>query len=38
MRDAGSWDLTEITGQACRRQFRYDACVRLFDEPEGAGA
>jgi hypothetical protein len=38
MRDAGSWDLTEITGQARHRRIRYDAYVRLFDEPEGAGA
>ncbi len=32
--------LTEVTGQARNRRFRYDAYVRLFDEPgnEAAGA
>jgi Fic family protein len=28
--------LTEITGQARNRRFRYDAYVRLFDEPDGS--
>jgi hypothetical protein len=27
--------LTEITGQVRHRRFRYDAYVRLFDEPDG---
>lgn len=27
--------LTEITGQARHRRFRYDAYVRLFDEESG---
>jgi DNA-binding MarR family transcriptional regulator len=26
--------LSEITGQARHRRFRYDAYVRLFDEPD----
>jgi hypothetical protein len=25
--------LSEVTGQARNRRFRYDAYVRLFDEP-----
>jgi hypothetical protein len=38
MRDAGSWDLTEVTGQSRRPRLRYDGRVRPFDEREGAGA
>ena len=30
--------LAEITGQKRHRRFRYDAYIRLFDEPEGAEA
>jgi hypothetical protein len=29
--------LTEITGQARNRRFRYDAYVRFFDEPYADG-
>ena len=29
--------LSEITGQARNRRFRYDAYVRLFDEPDANG-
>ena len=29
--------LNEITGQARNRRFRYDAYVRLFEEPDGNG-
>jgi Fic family protein len=29
--------LAEITGQARNRRFRYDAYVRLFDEPDANG-
>lgn len=38
MRDAGSWDPTEISGQARHARFRCEAYARLFDEPEGASA
>ena len=44
MRSSNAWSkigiLNEVTGQARNRRFRYDAYVRLFDEPgnEAAGA
>jgi len=33
---AGIGILSEITGQSRNRRFRYDAYVRLFDEPNAS--